>query len=212
MSENIQTDSFSSFQSEPPGAEPTPVVSSSSPLPTWVARKILRPDETVSWVRGPRLNPSWERYVTHPALILFPLFLGVVALCAAVQTTGSAGVLPAIIFTVAISLPFIFVMGISAGYFTRLVVTDLRVIIVQGYELCWDCSIDYLPPSLIRYDPRRGGKAGRSVNLDALQTALGGSSTQFVEAKAILKFAKTIDRIKLGDKEATDTDQTSPDR
>jgi hypothetical protein len=212
MSENIQADTFSSFQSEPPGAEPPPILSTTSPLPSWVARKILRPHETVSWVRGPRLNPNWERYATHPALILFPLLLGFVALCAAVQTTGSAGVFPAIIFTVAISLPFIFVMGISAGYFTRLVVTDLRLIIVQGYELCWDCDIDYLPPSLLRYDPRRGGKAGRSINLDALQTALGGSSTQFVEAKAILKLAKTIDRIKLRDDNAPDADQTSPDR
>ncbi len=212
MTDKFQPQSPRSVQSEPPDAEAPSVIGTSSPLPPWVARKILRPDETVSWVRGPRLNPSWERYVTHPGLILFPLFLGAVALCASATTTGPAGVFPAIIFTVAIALPFIFVLGISAGYFTRLVVTDLRVVIVQGYELCWDCDIDYLPPSLIRYDPRRGGKASRSVNLDALQTALGGSSTQFVEAKAILKLAKTIDRIKLRDNDATDADQTAPDR
>jgi len=40
--------------------------------------------------------------------------------------------------------------GIANGYFTRLVVTNYRLLILQGYEVCRSWSIHHLPRSLIR--------------------------------------------------------------
>ena len=49
----------------------------SAPLPSWLARRLLRDGEQVTFVAGPRFNPSWEKYVTHPLLFLAALGLGV---------------------------------------------------------------------------------------------------------------------------------------
>src|SRR5437868_5836762 len=65
------------------------------PLPPWLARRLLRPDERVTWVRGPRFNPWWERYVTHPALFLLALALGAACLGAARLIAGSWAAVPA---------------------------------------------------------------------------------------------------------------------
>jgi hypothetical protein len=212
MSENFQTEPFNPFKNNSSSAPSPQVLSNSSPLPDWLARRLLRQDENVAWVRGPRLNPSWERYITHPALFLVAVALGFVIVWVVRQATESGAELRVVSFFVAfgIAIATIFVLGFSAGYFTRLVVTNLRVVILQGYEVCDYWSIDQLPPSLLRFDRRDGQKASASVDLNALQTALGGSPTQFVEAKTILAFGKHLNRIKLRDKDATDRDQTLP--
>src|SRR5438067_7600561 len=52
------------------------------PLPWWLERRLLDPDEEVTWVRGPWLCPWWERYATHPLLILVALALGAACVAA----------------------------------------------------------------------------------------------------------------------------------
>ena len=167
------------------------------PLPGWLADRLLRPNEKVVWVRGPWFNPSWERYVTHPGLFFIALALG--AICVGVGATiaeGEAGIVVlSLVLAGCLIIPTILVLGISCGYFTRLVVTNFRLIIVQGYELCRSWGIDDLPYTMIRY--RQGGDDHRpSIDLDAVQTLLGGSSDKFTNAKSILSFGKQLDRIK----------------
>src|SRR6266508_669464 len=70
MSEHIQTGPLNT-----PNTPPSEFSWQSPPLPPWLARRLLREDETVTWVRGPRFNPSWERYVTHPVLFLLALVI-----------------------------------------------------------------------------------------------------------------------------------------
>jgi hypothetical protein len=158
---------------------------------------LLRAGEQVAWVRGPGLNPPWERYVTHPALFLFALALGAVCAAAGWLSAGwQPGALPlSLLAAGGLVVGSIIVLGLSAGYFTRLVVTNLRVVILQGYEVCRSWGIDRLPRSLIRYGPRRGEEEGRAVDLDALQALLGGESDQFTGAKAVQAFGKQLDRI-----------------
>jgi hypothetical protein len=88
----------------------------------------------------------------------------------------------------------ILVLGISNGYFTRLVVTDQRLFIVQGREVCRTWGIDELPRSLIRFGSLEDGELSKTVDLDSLKTMLGGSSDQFTDAKTILAFAKQLRR------------------
>jgi hypothetical protein len=201
-SHTVRTDSTGS---------PTSSTEDGPSLPVWLSRRLLRAGETVTWVRGPRYNPSWERYITHPALLLVPALPGVVVMGIAAQVGGAPAALAVAAVTFALVLPLLFVVGFSAGYFTRLVVTDFRLLIVQGYELCWDCGVDYLPPSLVRYDRRHGEKDRVSVDLNALQTSLGGASTQFVEAKTILAFKRQVDRDRSREQGRRD-DKTLPDR
>lgn len=166
------------------------------PLPGWLAERLLRPDEMVVWVRGPSFQPFWERFVTHPGLFFLALAVGLLG--------GGGGVMMAegnepriaglsVFFAVALVLLSILVLGVACGYFTRLVVTNFRLVVVQGYEVCRSWGIDDLPRSMLHY---RDGEAWRpSINLDAVQTLLGGSSQQFTDAKTILTFAKQLDRI-----------------
>jgi hypothetical protein len=190
MSDNVQTNPF--------GDPLANILRPYPALPAWLARRLLRADERVTWVRGPRLTPWWERYVTHPALFLVALALGAVCLETGRLRAGSWSELPAlpILAAAGIVIGSIFVLGISAGYFTRLVVTNFRLVILQGYEVCRSWRIDALPPSLIFYGVQGDKGASRTLDLDALQTMLGGSSDQFVPAKTILAFGKHLDRIK----------------
>jgi hypothetical protein len=166
------------------------------PLPAWIANRLLRPNEKVAWVRGPRLNPTWERYVTDPRMLLVVVAVGAVGVgLAALNTDWLPEALP-ISIGVAVGgvLLSIAVLGFFAGYFTRLVVTDLRVVILQGVEVCRGWNIDALPRSLTRYGPRRGDEEeSRSVDLDALQNLFGGSD-QFT-SKAVKAFGKQLDQI-----------------
>src|SRR5262245_26808120 len=173
MSEQFQPDRFDARLPDLSRRHP--------PLPPWLERRLLRRGEHVTWVRGPRFNPSWERYVTHPALFLLALLLGAACVAAgrlSVQTWGDLS--PAAVFAAGgIVIASVFVLGIFSGYFTRLVVTNYRLVIMQGYEVCRSWGVDVLPRSLIAYG-RRGDEESRTVDLDALQTMLGGSSDQFV--------------------------------
>jgi len=171
------------------------------PLPWWIADRLLQPNETVTWVRGPKFNPSWERYITHPALFLIALAFAAVCLLTGRLMGGSWADMPIPLFLLppALVLGSIFVLGISNGYFTRLVVTNTRLVILQGYEVCRSWSIDDLPRSLIRYGRRADGeedRSSRSIDLESVKTMLGSASDQFVEAKTILAFSKQLERVR----------------
>ena len=170
------------------------------PLPWWIADRLLRPDEKVDWVYGPKANPSWERYVTHPALFLASLALG--ALCLGLgwlARQGSTLPVAPCLGAIMIVLGSVFVLAFSNAYFTRLVVTNFRLVVLQGYEVCRSWKIDDLPRSLVRYG-RPGGledpTLGPAIDLEALQTMLGGASDRFAESKTILAFGKRLDQIK----------------
>ncbi len=172
------------------------------PLPSWLADRLLRSNEKVTWVRGPRFNPSWERYVTHPALILVVLAPGAISLGFGWLSQVDPGVLlfGAFLYFVVFGVPTIIVLGIANGYFTRLVVTNYRLVILQGYEICRSWSIDYLPPSLLRYG-KRGEEESRTIDLNAVKSMLGAPSEKFTDAKTILHFGKQLDSITLRDKD-----------
>jgi hypothetical protein len=212
MSDQIQPDTFSRFQSEPPSLPTREIVGTCSPFPAWLARRLLGPDEKVTWVRGPKHNPSWERYITHPGLFLIPVAVAAVVVLAIGQTFGASGALVWAFLGICVvaALPFLFVVGIACGYFTRLVVTNMRVVVLQGYEICDTWDVARLPRSLLRQEQRDGQPAVSSVDLNALNTILGGSSTQFVEAKTILDFAKKLKRLSLEENDGTDADKTAP--
>ncbi len=200
MSDYFHTERFEPRPSDEPAPEPFP------PLPEWLARRLLRDDEKITWVVAPLFTPSWERYVTHPLLFVAALVLA--ALCGAVclaagWLTGdllSEMVGLAVLLGGAIVLGSIFVLGIACGYFTRLVVTDRRLVILQGYEVRHAWDLYALPPSLLRYGPRRGREDDEpTIDLDAVKSMLGGSSTHFAESKTILAFGKELRKIKRRD-------------
>jgi hypothetical protein len=204
------SDQFERDYSVPP---PLPNVSlKHAPLPWWLARRWLHKDEQCIWVRGPRFHPSWERYVTHPALILVTLALAGAVVAIGRLTSPSWDKMPAWVFLVAggIFIATVYVMALASGYFTRLVVTNLRIFILQGYELCRSWDMDNLPRSMIRYGMWEG-RESRSIDLDAVQTMLGSSSEQFTDSKTIRAFGKELDRIKVRKNPYQDPDATLPD-
>jgi hypothetical protein len=165
------------------------------PLPWWIARRLLKRGEEVTWVVGPRFNPSWERYVTDPLLFVASLALAGLCLGVGWLIGGTVRDMPLAPALLAGGLVFgtIFLLGFCSGYFTRLVVTNRRLVILQGREICRNLGLDELPPSLLRY---RG--AGRpTVDLDAVKEMLGGTSDTVAGAKAIVEFGKHLDRIKI---------------
>jgi hypothetical protein len=192
----------STFQDNSFDAQPPDIALHTLPLPAWLARRLLRPGEQVTWVRGPRWNPTWECYITHPGLFLAALAIGGALLAAGRLIAGSWSDLPAPTVLAAAVLVFgaVYVLAIANAYFTRLVVTDLRLVIMQGYEVCRSWALDDLPQALVRYDMRRTGQSRRSVDLTALQTMLGGSTDQFVEGKTIRALSKHLDQIKAREK------------
>jgi hypothetical protein len=76
------------------------------------------------------------------------------------------------------------------------VVTDSRVVILQGYEVCRTWGVNDLPRFLVRYGAGPGGEKSPSVDLDAVQTLFGPSSDKFADSKTILSFGKTLDQIR----------------
>jgi hypothetical protein len=190
MPDPVQTDVF---------GEPIPnVVGRHPPLPAWIAARRLRPDEQVTWVVGPRFNPSWERYVTHPTLLFGAVAVGTVLIATGLLFSELWEFLLLTTVLVATGLGFgsLFVLGLSCGYFTRLVVTNQRLMILQGYALCRSWGIDDLPRSMIRHRMRGDGDRGPAVDLDAMRTMLGGASDSFVAAKTIMDFGKQLGQIK----------------
>jgi hypothetical protein len=171
------------------------------PLPGWLAARLLREGEQITWVVAPRFAPSWERYITHPLLFVacVALAIGCVAVCALFEDMRSEMLAPAILMGLGIVIGSIFVLGIACGYFTRLVVTNRRLVILQGYEVRHGWDLDALPRSLLRYDRRRGQDEEPTIDLDAVRTMLGSSSTHFAESKTILNFGKELRKIKRRD-------------
>jgi hypothetical protein len=169
------------------------------PLPDWLADRLLRPGEQVEWVRGPWFNPEWERYVTHPGLLLIPLTFGV-ACVGLGRGISKEFMVPSIMATILVFVLTIIVLGLACGYFTRLVVTNRRLVILQGYEIVRSWNIDDLPPALLHYT-RRGDEAGRTINLNAVKNMLGAASEKFADAKTILSFGKQLESITRLDKD-----------
>jgi hypothetical protein len=167
-------------------------------LPHWLVHRLIHRDEHITWVRGPRSNPSWERYITHPLLFLAALGLGAIGVALGRLSVVAWANIPVLLVLAAggIVIGSIFVLAFSNAYFTRLVVTDRRLVILQGYEICRSWRIEDLPRSLIRYTRPEGREDSRTIDLDALRTMLGSSSDQFTEAKTILELGKQLDGIK----------------
>jgi hypothetical protein len=175
-------------------------------LPDWLARRLLRKGEEIAWTRGPRWNPWWERYVTHPTLFVQALALAVICVAAGRLGAGSWSATPPWVAVIAIGilLASVFVLGIFAGYFTRLVVTNYRVVIIQGFEVVRNWSVDELPRSLVRHVRKREGgpdgelveKESRAVDVDAVQRLFGSAEGHFAEAKTILEFGKQLERVR----------------
>jgi hypothetical protein len=172
------------------------------PLPPWLASRVLGEDEKVTWVGGPRFNPSWERYVTHPSLVLVAVVLGAAGVAGGWLAGGTQPEVlgAAVAAAVALFLGSIFVVALWSGYFTRLVVTTKRLLILQGYEVCRTWRMEDLPPSLIRHRMRGAEVESRTVDLDTLKTLVGSPSDKFVDAKTIMSLGKQIDNIKARDR------------
>jgi len=185
------------FQTGPPGDPRPPLVPRQHPgLPAYLARRLLRPGEEVAWVRGPRLNPWWEPYVTRPAMFLVALAIGAACLTAGRLAAGSWAdlhPLPAAAAAVVV-IGSVFVLAFFSGYFTRLVVTDARLFIVQGYEVCRTWGMDDLPRRLLHYR-RLGGEEGRAIDLDAVRSLFGDVTQPFSDSKTIRAFGKQLDQI-----------------
>jgi hypothetical protein len=170
----------------------------SAPLPPWLARRLLRPDEQVAWVGGPRFNPSWERYVTHPLLFVAALGVGALGVAVGALTSSywSYSLPTAVLIALGLFFGSIIVLGLCCGYFTRLVATNHRLVILQGYEICRRWRLDDLPRRMVRRQRTADGEMEATLDLDAMKTMLGQSSDQFVDAKTILSFSKQINRLR----------------
>ncbi len=201
------------IRADPP--EPLPDLTwQYQPLPPWLARRLLRAGEAVTWVRGPRFNPSWERYVTHPGLFLLALAVGAACVAGGRLYAGSWSAMPVAPAVVAGALVIgsIYVLAIANAYFTRLVVTNFRLVILQGYEVCRSWGLDELPRSLLRYGTWRDGEVRRTVDLDALQTLLGGATEQVSDSKTIRALGKQLEQIKAREEGRPDQPTTGRER
>ena len=190
------------FQSEGFDARIADISRQPPSLPSWLAAR-LSPNEEITWVRGPRFNPSWERYVTHPALFVFALGLGIIGGGAGWLIAGPEAEVLVLLAVLAggIVLASIFVLGISNGYFTRIVATNSRLFILQGYEVCRSWSVDDLPRRLVRYHQLGGEEKSPAIDLEAVRSMLGGSSDKFADSKSILAFGKHLEQIKTREKD-----------
>src|SRR5207244_98206 len=78
MTDRYQTGPYNDEPLDPFDSRPRETTRSFAPLPAFLARRVLKPDEQVAWVAGPRFNPPWEPYATHPLLVVAALGLGVI--------------------------------------------------------------------------------------------------------------------------------------
>jgi hypothetical protein len=129
-------------------------------------------------------------------LFLAALAVGMAVVAVGGLAGGTEGAVVAALAGGAVVLASIFVLGFASGYFTRLVVTDGRLLILQGYEVVRTWGMDDLPHSLVRYRRRADGAESRAVDLDTLKSMFGGASDKFAESKTILAFGKQLDQIK----------------
>lgn len=193
MPDHFQTDPFDTA----PLPTPPNLARLYTPLPGFLERRLIRPGEEVTFVRGPRWSPAFEPLLTHPLVFGAALLVGALLVGAARLAAHDANSMhPApVAVAIGIVLGSIMVLAFFNGYFTRLIVTSERLMIVQGIEVRRSWGIEALPPSLLRHDPRRG-TAGKSIDLDAVQTLLGNPSTGFTDAKSIRSFGKQIAQIR----------------
>src|SRR5262245_60223427 len=176
------------------------------PLPRGHARRLLRREERVTWVRGPRFCPWWEPYVTHPIMFLFAAALAAMLVWIGPRLYAWPNLRAGMNVTAfGLVLGSIVVLAFFNGFFTRLVVTNRRIVVLQGYEVIRSWRMDDLPASLIRFRPRKKGLPSRSIDLEALQSLLtsagSGQSSQFADAKTIHSLARQLDRIKAQDED-----------
>src|SRR5262249_22002948 len=115
------------------------------PLPAWLARHLLRPGEDIVLVRGPRFSPWGGRHLTHPVLFLYAVALGALFLVLGWLISSPTLPVAAIVAAALLFFGSIFVLGFTAGYFTRLVVTSARIVILQGWEVRRSWGLDDLP-------------------------------------------------------------------
>jgi len=167
-------------------------------FPSWLMKRFLREDEGIEWVYGPALKPWWERYACHPVFIATAVVVAALWLAMGWVKAGDFAKLSIIpvLGPAALVVGSIFIVGASCGYFTRLVITNHRLLIVQGYELCRQWRVDDLPPWLIRYRRLPGADVTKTVDLDALRTMIGSSSANVADAKTILALGKHLANIR----------------
>jgi hypothetical protein len=166
-------------------------------LPAWLARRILAPNETVALVRGPTSNWFLEPYLTHPGLFLVALVPAGISLGIGRSLVNSWKELPPLAGVIAVLFVFgsIIFLASLAGYFTRLVITDQRLIIVQGREVRSSRSVNELPPILLRRNfDRDGHERAPTIDLNAVNTMLGVDG--FVDSNTILTLGKKIDKMR----------------
>src|SRR5947209_19188952 len=72
-------------------APPRDVAIDRGRLPGWLARRLLRADEEIHSVRGPRHCPAWEPFLTHPGVVLVGLALAVAIVAIGALALGSFG-------------------------------------------------------------------------------------------------------------------------
>ena len=99
-----------------------------------------------------RARPAWEPFLTHPAGFLVGIVAGAVIFVVggiAVNWNGTLMTVPGGLAVVGVFGSLI-VVAAMAGYFTRLVITNQRVMIVQGYEIRETWRLEDLPRSLVR--------------------------------------------------------------
>src|SRR5262245_22887745 len=114
-------------------------------LPPWIARRLLRQGEVVTWVRGPRGGSWWERCATDRWLFVIGLMLGAACFCAGWLAAGRSVYAMAALPVLAgggFAFGSVLVLGLANAHYTRLVVTNLRLLILQGYEVCKVWNID----------------------------------------------------------------------
>lgn len=165
------------------------------PLPQYLQSR-LNKDEKVTWVRGPNSNPWWEPVLVHPLLVGLALLFGVMLLVSGRLIVGTWAEVPPVVWVVALLIPIgsLFLVGLTNAHFTRLIVTNTRLFIVQGYEVCRTWNLNDLPRSLLCFDPRGQEQDKPMIDLDSIQTLLE-SSDRKSSSESIMAFRKRLDQI-----------------
>jgi len=170
------------------------------PLPEWLAKALLEPDEKPEWVRGPNYAPPWERALTHPLAFLVALPPAVILVTVGRLLADDWRTLhPAFgVSAILVLIGSILVIAFMTAYYTRLVVTERRLLIIQGQSAIRSWGMGDLPPSLLHFGRQAfdGKDAGPRIDLDKLEKMLGGKSEGVIGSDAIIKFGKQLDRIK----------------
>src|SRR5438105_12790131 len=106
-------------QNQPPHEKTNELSLPAPRLPRWLTRRMLTEDEHLVSVYGPKYNPGWERYVTHPLLFLVTAIISATWVVVALVRAGGPENLPAVagIGALALVVAAIVILGVSCGYF-----------------------------------------------------------------------------------------------